>query len=171
MDFLFFIAPGNFRDEELLEPKEVLENAGIKTRIASTVKKEAVGKLGARIQIDFALEDIETSNYSGIAFVGGPGVVEHKLYENPRVLFLARKFNKENRIVSAICVAPRILAKAGVLQGKNATAFPDEETIAMLKEAGARYTGSGVEMDGRVITANGPGAAKKFGEALVHFLK
>ncbi|MBI5228699.1 DJ-1/PfpI family protein [Candidatus Micrarchaeota archaeon] len=168
--FLFFIPLENFRDEELFEPKKVLEGKGTETKTASTLKKTASGKLGGAATVDFSLNEIKTQDFSGIAFVGGPGVIQFKLYENKELLSLATSFYAENKVVAAICVAPRILAAAGLLKGRKATAFPDDETISILKECGAVFTDKAVEVDGRIITANGPGAAKKFGEAILSTL-
>jgi protease I len=72
-------------------------------------------------------------------------------------------------ILAAICAAPSILANAGLLKGKTATSFPDEGEN--LKAKGANFTGQGLEIDGRIITADGPAHAKQFGEAIVKALK
>jgi protease I len=71
--------------------------------------------------------------------------------------------------LGAICLAPRILTSAGVLTGKKATVYPTEGD--KLKEAGVNYTANPVEIDGDIITADGPDSAKGFGEALAAALK
>jgi protease I len=69
---------------------------------------------------------------------------------------------------NTICIAPVILANAGLLKDKNATVFPDG--IEKLQAGKAIYTGNIVEVDGRLITGCGPEAAEKFGNELVKLL-
>jgi len=71
-------------------------------------------------------------------------------------------------VVGAICIAPGILARAGILKGRKATVFPSE--IEALKRNGAFYTALPVVIDGRIVTASGPEAAEEFGKALVKTL-
>ncbi len=163
---LFVVAPSNFRDEELFEPKAVLEAAGMSAKIASTNAGTAKGRLGGTAEATMAVRDANAGDFDAVVFVGGNGVEEHLLYEKEEVLKLARDALRDCKALCAICIAPRILAKAGLLGGIKATAFADEDTLKMLQQAGAKYTGKAVEQDGRIITANGPQAARAFGEKI-----
>ncbi|MFH0973220.1 MAG: DJ-1/PfpI family protein [Candidatus Micrarchaeota archaeon] len=165
---LFFIAPGGFRDEELFEPKRELESRGCECVIASTRRGVFAGKLGGKAESKLSLEagELRATDFVAIVFVGGPGVEEHKLDSNAAVLALAREFASAGKIVAAICIAPRILAAACVVEGKRVTAFPDDETIAALKQAGAVFTGRPCETDGKIVTADGPSSARVFGQAI-----
>lgn len=78
---------------------------------------------------------------------------------------LIKKKKKKGKIIGAICLAPSILARAGILKGKIATVFPSEANT--LKNYSAICTRASVEQDGLIITADGPGSARKFGELLV----
>lgn len=164
---LFVIAPKNFRDEELFDTKSVLESKGIQTTIASTSKASARGMLGGTASPQLLISEVNSRDYAAIVFVGGTGVEEYALYEKSDVLALAKKFASGGKIIAAICIAPRILARAGLLEGKKATGFQDAETVRLLKEGGAQYTGKSVEQDGKIITATGPSAARVFGEKIV----
>jgi len=73
------------------------------------------------------------------------------------------------QLLCAICSAPGILAKAGVLHGKRVTSFARE--TALLKEKGASFTGLPVEKDGKLITADGPPSAEAFARSIVQALK
>jgi protease I len=75
---------------------------------------------------------------------------------------------KKEKIVGAICIAPVTLANAGILTGKKATVFESE--TKKLKDKGANCTRKNVERDGKTITANGPKAAKEFGETIAKAL-
>ncbi|MEW5955402.1 MAG: DJ-1/PfpI family protein [Candidatus Micrarchaeota archaeon] len=167
---LFVIAPTGFRDEELFEPKAVVEEKGFATAVASLSKGTASGKLGGKTDVQLTVKEAKASDFDAVAFIGGPGVETHRLYENKDVLSLAKSFAEAGKVVAAICIAPVILAAAGVLKGKKATAFPDVETLQRLEKSGASCSGSDVVVDGKIVTANGPGAAHKFGEKIADLL-
>lgn len=163
---LFVIAPSDFRDEELFDTKSAVEEAGCLVVIASTSKDEAKGMLGGSAKPDILVEEANVDEYKAVVFIGGIGVEKHLLYENDAVLSLAKSAYEKGKVVGAICIAPRILAKAGLLDGKKVTAFGDATTRSMLSAAKATFTDSSVEQDGEIITANGPEAAKEFGERI-----
>jgi len=167
---LFVIAPSDFRDEELFYTKEVVEAAGYKTAVASTTLNEAVGMLGGRAKPNLLVSKANLSEYSAVVFVGGQGVETNNLPENPGVLKLAVDAVEGGKVVAAICIAPRILAAADLVRGRKVTGFNDTETVSSLKNAGAVYTTRAVEVDGKLITADGPSSARKFGEEIVRVL-
>ncbi len=170
-DILMVIAPSKFRDEELFETKEVLENNGYSTRIASTMKEEAMGMLGGTITPELSFDEVDVDQYVAVVLVGGMGVEENGLYENQNLIDMVNLAGAMNLVIGAICIAPRILAAAELLEnGKKVTCYNDEKTKDMVKEAGGEYTGNPVEVDGRIVTADGPGSAKEFGEKLVEVL-
>ncbi len=160
------IAPNNFRDEELLEPKMVFENAGADVTIASKGVKKAKGKLGAVVDVDIDIKDAMAGEYNAVVFVGGPGAAIY--FDDDIALKLAIDAYKRCRIIAAICIAPSILANAGILKGKRATCFESQQENLKIK--GAIYTGEDVTQDGKIITANGPGAAAEFGEKIMEAL-
>jgi len=164
---LMVIAFENFRDEELKVPKEILEKNGIIVDIASVKKGIAKGMLGTKIDINLTLEEIKENDYDGIIFVGGIG--SQSLFTNTHALKLAQNFYKSKKVIGAICLAPGILAKAGILNGKKATCFYTASEI--LKKNGAIYTGNLVEIDENIVTGNGPEAAEKFGNEILRLIK
>jgi protease I len=159
-------APQIFRDEEYYKPKKVLETAGIKTITASIKTGEIVGKFGYKTMSEVLIENINANDYDAIIYVGGGGA--GVFFENSYALNLAKDFFKQGKPTAAICIASVILAKAGILKNKKATVFIDgkEELIKGL----AHYTGAPLEMDGNIITANGPDAAEDFGKAVSDML-
>ncbi len=163
---LFIIASNNFRDEEFFEPKQVIEAKGGVVTIASSSLNISNGVRGARVKPDILLGEAKVTDYDAIVFVGGAGSSEY--WDNPAAHKLAKEAASLSKVVSAICIAPVTLANAGLLNGKKATVFPSE--IERLKAKGAIYTGAGVEIDGKIITANGPQSATLFGEAIVSVL-
>ena len=163
---LMIIAQDQFRDEEYARPKEVLERRGAVVTTASAAAGTCTGKLGLKAMADVALADVDDAGYDALAFIGGGGSAV--FFDDATAHDLARAFLTSGRPVAAICIAPSTLARAGVLTDRRATAFPSQEDD--LRAHGALWTGAPVEVDGTVITANGPAAAVEFGEAIAHAL-
>jgi len=159
---VFIIAQEGFRDEELQKPKELLEDREFNVSVAAPKAEKAIGKLGAEVEPDLSWEQVSTQDFDAIVFVGGPGMKQY--LEDDKTITLAKEFAKANKIVAAICVAPSILANAGLLMGKKVTAFPTEEENIVNR--GAEYSGMPVEVDGNIITAKDPSAALDFGEKI-----
>lgn len=163
---LMVIAPENFRDIEYFEPKKALEEYAVQVRVASTQIGQAHGADGGVVQIDLTLTEVNVNDYDGVVFVGGPGMAE--MVEHQGLIQLAQNFYQAGKLVAGICVAAAILAKAGILQGRRATSW--EGVKEDLTANGANYTGMAVEVDGNIITANGPQAAHEFGHKIVEAL-
>ena len=160
MRAVMVIAQSNFRDEELLQPKKILEDVGIKVDVASLTMETATGKLGAEVTPDITLNQVNVHDYDALIFVGGGGARDY--FENEQAHSLARNAKTEGKVVAAICIAPVILANAGLLSGKEATVFSTE--VSAIEAKGAVYTGKEVENDDNIITASGPEDAREFGE-------
>ncbi len=162
-----FIAFQGFRDEEYVEPKKALEAAGHTVTTVSTAKGEARGKFRVTAQVDKTIDEINPADYDALALVGGPGALEH--LDNPKVHALFRAAAGSGKIYAAICISPVVLAHAGLLKNRTVTCWPDG--APELEKAGAKYTGSELEIDGKLITASGPLPAKKYGQAIAEALK
>jgi protease I len=160
------IAENDFRDEELLKPKLILENHGIKVTIFSTTLKEVAGMLGATIKPDLLIKDLDVADYDVIIFVGGMGASQY--WFDATAHRIAQKTVEAGKVLCAICIAPVTLANAGVLSGKKATVWRSE--MRKLTEAGAIYTGAPVQVDGDIITADGPRAAQEFANTIIKIL-
>ncbi|MFQ6067733.1 MAG: DJ-1/PfpI family protein [bacterium] len=164
---LMIIAERNFRDEELLKPRKILADQGVKVTIASTSLQNVRGMLGATVKPDILLSSVEVQDYDVIIFVGGSGASQY--WNDPLAHSIAQATVENHKILGAICIAPVTLANAGVLSGKKATVFSSE--ISKLEAKGAIYTGKPVQVEGKIITGEGPKAAEQFGEAIVKALE
>jgi protease I len=156
----------NFRDEELFETMRVLTGAGVKTIVASTRLGAVRGMLGNFAESTILVKDLVVDDYDAVIFIGGAGATEY--FESPVAWRIAREAVQKKKIVGAICIAPAILANAGLLKGVRVTSFPTERD--RLISAGAFYTGVPVERDGLIITGDGPLAAIPFGGAIAEAL-
>jgi protease I len=163
---LMVIAPETFRDEEYSHPKEVLESRGARVVTASTRPGTCVGKLGMTAEAEIAVSEADALDYDAVVFVGGAG--SKVFFDDPYAQALARAARVNKRVLAAICVAPSILARAGLLRGWPATAFESQKED--LEANGAIWTGEPLTVQGHVITANGPEAARDFGEAIADAL-
>ena len=166
------IAFRNFRDEEYFISKEIFLEAGFEVKTISSEKGIAVGGSGGDAEIDICFEDFDVSQFDAIVFVGGPGA--YKYIEDEQVWHIAQETVKQNKVLAAICIAPVILAKAGVLQGKKATVWSsvmDKKPVRILEENGAKYLDKPVVQDNKIITAHGPAAAQQFAEKIIQELQ
>ncbi len=156
----------NFRDEELFETRRVLDAAGVETVIASTRIGAIRGMLGNMAEARILVNQVRVDDYDAIIFIGGLGAAEY--FDNPVALNIAREAAHKRKVLAAICIAPTVLANAGVLNGVRVTGFLSERE--RLQQAGAIYTGVPVERAGLIITGSGPMAAVPFGQAIADAL-
>ncbi len=162
---LIVIAQTGFQDVEFEGTRKGLADAGFDIVITSKEVGECVGKFGGKLTASIAMRDVKADDYDRIAFIGGPGA--HALTSDPDALQLANAAARTGKPLGAICIAPTILAKADVLDGKRATVWDSGgEQIAILEQHGAIYTGDLVTVDGMIVTGNGPEAAEEFGKTL-----
>ena len=123
--------------------------------------KQVTSSRNVTFMTDTTKEEADFSAYDGIILPGGmPGTVH--LGEDDTVSQVIREFEKEGKLVAAICAAPSVLGQAGILNGKKAACHPGFEE----KLTGAEVFFSPVVCDGNVITSRGMGTAVPFGLAV-----
>jgi protease I len=131
----------------------------------------ALGVDGGEAKVDILARNFKADDYDAVVFVGGTGAFNY--FQDQEAHRIAQEVVSKNKVLGAICIAPVILAKAGVLKDKEATVWSsktDKSPIKQLEEGGAKYIGQEVVQDGKIITANGPQAAKQFAEKIVDVL-
>lgn len=170
MVVLIVIAPKDFRDDELFDPLQVFYNENITAQMVSTTVGEHIGMLGGKATTKRTINDVNVDDFDAIMIVGGIGSKKY-LWNNEDLIDLVKKFYKKGKIVSAICLSPVILAKAGILKGKKATVYPVKEAMDILKENGAEYVDEGVVTDGNIITAKDPEFTIVFGNKIAEMLE
>ncbi len=153
-----FLADG-FEEIEALAPADFLRRAGINTVTVGVTGDVVRGAHNIEVKVDIPLKDVVLSDdLDGIILPGGmPGA--ENLDNCPEVQNAIDFCAQSGKIISAICAAPFILGKKGLLNGKRATCFPGFEEFL----EGATVTGDGVVRDGNIITAKGAGVAWEFG--------
>ncbi|RLF23402.1 MAG: hypothetical protein DRN15_04290 [Thermoprotei archaeon] len=168
----------NYQPRELHPVLKALDREG------ATIYILAVNKsVGASIEYHMYIMDIVdkfelyADTCDAIVIIGGKGVYDRVvgIIEDPGVELVGRlcsKFREKGKLVAAICAAPAILAKAGILKGVRATCFPSSELVEILRAHGAIYVdmNADVVIDDGIMTAVGPDVADKFAEAIVEYL-
>lgn len=167
---LLVVAAEGYQPVEYGATKEILEANNIEVVTASDGAGQAYASDGSVTHVDLVLAQIDTSIFDGIFIIGGPGAMEH--LDKADLYNVLRTAEREEILYGAICISPRILARAGVLTGKKATSWnEDSEVEELFKKHDVTYQADSVVRDGNVITADGPSSAKVFGEAIVDALK
>lgn len=164
------VASQGFQPTEYSDTKTELEKAGVKV----TVFSDAVPAVssGKKFTLNDAktLDQLKVADFDAIALVGGPGALDQ--LDNDEVYALIQSFDAANKIVAAICISPRILAKSGVLEGHTATGWDDDGWLdTVLDDAGVTRSEESVAVDDRFITADGPDSAAGFGRAIAKKLQ
>ncbi len=166
---LFVICQEHFRDEELAHPREELTGAGAKVEVASRETSHAKGMLGAVEKPDLRIRDARASDFDAVVAVGGRGTPEY-LWNDDDLHRLLRDARDAGKVVGGICLSGATLAVAGVLKGIEATCYVTDASKKEMQKGGAVFVDKPVVVSGRIVTANGPPAARDFGKALVSVL-
>lgn len=166
MKAVIFLAEG-FEEIEAITTIDVLRRVKVDIKVVSISDKLAVaGAHKITIIADALYEEIDFADIDMLILPGGmPGTTN--LASHQRLMQSITQHAKNDKWVCAICAAPSILGKLGILKGKSAVCYPGFE--ASLLGADVKY--DSVIQDGKVITARGPGASIQFALKLVEVLK
>jgi 4-methyl-5(b-hydroxyethyl)-thiazole monophosphate biosynthesis len=162
---LVFLANG-FEETEAVAPIDILRRNGREVVTVGIGEEVITSAHGVTVVPDVTEVDITMSDdIEMIVLPGGmPGTLN---LEKSRAVQDALDYCAANgRFIGAICAAPSILGRKGLLKGRKATCFPGFEELL----DGAQFTGEPVEADGNIITARGAGVALEFGLKLVEVL-
>lgn len=160
-----FFADG-FEEIEAFTAVDVIRRAGLNVEMVTVTPDEIVtGAHGVPVLCDKNIANCDFFDADMVVLPGGmPGAATLDKCDDLRKLIL--RFAQEDKPIAAICAAPMVLGKLGLLKGKKATCYPGFEQFL----EGAECTGALVERDGNIITGKGPGAAMAFALAIVECL-
>jgi 4-methyl-5(b-hydroxyethyl)-thiazole monophosphate biosynthesis len=152
-----------FEEIEAVAIIDVLRRANIKVDVVGVEDEMVAGRNGIKILCDKIISDVKPEEYDGIILPGGnPGY--KNLENNQQVINFIKYFNSKGRLIAAICAAPTILERIGILEGKKATCFPS------MKDKIRNYVDEKVVVDGNIITSQGPGTAIEFALEIVKLI-
>lgn len=167
---ILIVAFDGYQQIEYLDTKTALEQAGLTVKTASTFKGAAIAKDGSTCHVDLKIEEIDPKTCAGVFLIGGPGALDD--LNTLKTHAIIQKVVAATKPCGAICISTRILAQAGVLNNKKATGWNDDHKLEEIyKTHHTTYIKSPVVIDGNIITAQGPDAAKEFGNGIVSILK
>ncbi len=147
---------------------DLLRRADVNVVVAGLKDGPVEASRKVKILPDTTLDEALSRSYDMIVLPGGlPGA--DNLNNDPRIQNLLKTMHQKGAYVAAICAAPAILGKAGLLSGKKATSYPG--FLDKMNLPDVQYTGAAVECDGNVITSKGPGTAMDFALQLIEILR
>ena len=154
-----------FEEIEALTPVDMLRRAGVEVVTAGISGKSALGSHGIRVMLDSAPEEIDLSGVDMVIFPGGmPGSLN--LDASPLTDEVIDAVQKNGGRLAAICAAPLVLGRRGLLSGKEAICYPGFED----ELKGAKISERSVITDGNITTAKGMGVALEFSLELVSLI-
>ena len=160
------LAPG-FEDMEAVTLIDLLRRAAINVTVVGLAPGPVTGARGTVVFPDLSVPDILNKDFDMMVLPGGqPGA--NNLAKDARIIELLRKMADAGKYTAAICAAPGVLAQAGLLDGRKATAYPGTLTAETWPKVEA--VDVPVMVDGKVITSRGPGTAIDFGLQLIETL-
>lgn len=151
-----------FEEMEAVIALDTLRRAGFDVVSASLGQLDVTGSHAIMLRADTKIDIVNINMFDAIVLPGGMPGSRH-LKESSIVVDMVKKIFAKDGIVGAICAAPIVLGKAGIVDGRRITCFPGEEKDI----PGAVVTGNPVEIDGNIITGKGAGASFDFALAIV----
>lgn len=168
MKFLVLVADGN-ETIEVFTVVDYLRRANIEVDLASTKDSlDLVTSHGISYQADVLFSEIDKDEYGGVYIPGGTQGAE-TLRDNDGVIDLIKDFDKEGKMIAAICAGPIVLDRAGVLEDKRATSFPSIK--GELKNVGEYVDDEIVVTDGNITTSRGAALTTYLALRLVGLIK
>lgn len=156
-----------FEEAEAIVPADLLRRAGVEVALVGITGRQVVSSHHITVTADLTLDELDRDQVELLMLPGGLGGVD-AISSDARAMDLIQYCYDQGRWLSAICAAPTILAKLGLLDRRNAVCYPGMED--QLGSAVAQK-GTPVVVDGHIITGEAAGSAFVFGLKLVEILK
>ena len=144
---------------------DLLRRAEVKVVVAGLEAGAVTASRGVVLLPDVALDAVLEQDFDMIVLPGGAGGAQ-RLEQDPRIIQLLQQMADKGKYTAAICAAPKVLATAGLLQGRAATAYPG----ILDKLSDLKLSSAVVVEDGTVVTSRGPGTAMDFALTLITLL-
>lgn len=165
---LVIVPPAGFDEVTMRYARSSLFNIHVGTRVVTAKDGAFVkGDLQDELQVDGSLAEQRMEDYSGLLLCGGHAAAWHS--EEADVQRLVREAAAADKLIGAWGLSVGALARAGVVKRKRVTG--DRSLAAALEAAGARYTGTQVERDGKLVTGLDDASGFRFGKALVQVVR
>ncbi len=146
---------------------DLFRRAGLDVVTAGLEPGPVIASRGVTLLPDKLLDEVMDQTFQMMVLPGGLPGADH-LNDDPRIHKLLERISGEQGYTAAICAAPKVLARAGLLAGRRATAYPG--VLDSLNLTNVSIDSSAVVRDGQVITSRGPGTAMDFALTLILIL-
>ena len=165
MKKILTILADGFEEIEALTPVDMLRRAGLEVKTVGVSGKLAIGSHGISVECDLLPENVKLDDVDMVIFPGGmPGSLNLDAADLTDEII--NSVTARGGRLAAICAAPLVLGRRGLLVGKRATCYPGFEN----ELRGAICTGDAVVTDGNVTTARGMGVALEFSKELISLI-
>mgnify|MGYP000238073667 CR=1 FL=1 len=160
---IYVMMAEGFEEIEAVTIVDILRRAELDAKTVSiSGNKEVTGAHGVTLHADI-LFDVELLKEGDMVVLPGGMPGTENLEAHPGLTSLLRYYAEEGKWIAAICAAPMVLGRMGLLKGKAATCYPGFEEYL----AGAECRTERVVQEGKFITSRGPGTAMEFSLKLV----
>ena len=146
---------------------DLMRRAGIDVVTAGLDEQPVKASRGMVLVPDTTLDEALKKEYDMVVLPGGLPGADH-LNNDQRIQNLLKQMASKGKYTAAICAAPKVLASAGLLSGKQATSFPG--VLEALNLSDVTLSQQPVVTDGKVVTSRGPGTAMDFALDLIEKL-
>ena len=163
MPSTIIVLADGFEEIEAVTCIDILRRAEVDVIVLGLESVDVRGSRNINIKADLLFSDYN-GEFDAVVLPGGPGT--SKLVDSHKLIEFIKKANEDKKICAAVCAAPAVLAKAGILNGKKATCYPGFED----RLTGAVHLSDPVVVDGNIITSRAVGTAIPFSLKLVEVL-
>jgi 4-methyl-5(b-hydroxyethyl)-thiazole monophosphate biosynthesis len=161
---LVLLSPG-FEEIEAVTIIDILRRGEIKVVIAGLEKEDVTGSHNISIKSDIYYKNVNIDDFDFLVLPGGqPGT--NNLKANPTIIEWIQKFNKDKKIIGAICAAPTVLKNANIIKNVKITSYPSEKD----NFDNEFYSEKNIVMDKNIITSRGVGTSIEFALELVNII-
>jgi 4-methyl-5(b-hydroxyethyl)-thiazole monophosphate biosynthesis len=157
-----------FEELEAVTVIDLLRRAGIEVVTAGLAEGPVVASRGTVLIPDSHIDSVSERAFDLVVLPGGLPGADH-LAADPRITQILERQEAGGRAIAAICAAPKVLAAAGLLDGRTATHYPG--AVERSRYPNATFSDAPVVVDGRLVTSRGPGTAMDFALALIGLLR
>jgi 4-methyl-5(b-hydroxyethyl)-thiazole monophosphate biosynthesis len=165
MTVIFLLANG-FEETELIAPVDILRRAGANVELISIEENLLVeSSHGIKIEADNFANQVDLNAIDAVVLPGGLRGTD-RLSKSPKVEKIIRTAHDNGKFVGAICAAPMVLGKLGLLEGKSFTCYPGIDNNI----TDGLYTKKNIVHEDNIITAEAMGSSMEFGFKLTELL-
>ena len=155
-----------FEESEAIVPVDLLRRAGVEVKLAGVTGDQVTSSHGITVTCECTLREVDEEALTMVLLPGGLGGVE-AIQQSETALGIIQRAWDRGAYIAAICAAPTILARLGMLDRRCAVCYPGMEDQML---SAVVQTGQAVVTDGHLITGEAAGSAFDFGLKLVETL-